>query len=81
MAELRIKRGSLLIQVVDQFNGAEDCVFATTLRPGNETTSIDAITFHGWRPVMELEKSADGRGWTLRLEQVPVPLPSDREKF
>jgi hypothetical protein len=77
MAELRIKRGSLLIQVIDQFNGAEDCVFATTLRPGKETTPIDTITFHGWRPDLDLQKSEDGRGWTLRLRQEEVGPPRE----
>ncbi len=78
MAELRIKRGSLLIQVIDRFNDAQDCVFATTLRPGKETTSIDAITFHGWKPEMELHKSEDGRGWTLRLTQEEIPSPYEQ---
>jgi hypothetical protein len=72
MAELKIKRGSLLIQVHDRFNAVEDCVFATTLRPGTETTPVDRITFYGWRPVLDLEESEDG-GWTLRLEQVSPP--------
>ncbi|MCL7927620.1 MAG: hypothetical protein M8841_07500 [marine benthic group bacterium] len=67
MAQLKIKRGSLLIQLYDRFRGVEDCVFATTLRPGKETTPIDSITFYGWRPEIEVRESEDGRGWTVRL--------------
>jgi hypothetical protein len=67
MAQLKIKRGSLLIQLYDRFRGVEDCVFATTLRPGAETTPIDSITFYGWRPEVDIEKSRDGQGWTVRL--------------
>jgi len=85
MAELRIKRGSLLIQLWDRFLGSEECVFATMLYPlTKEHGKIDRITFHGWRPPVaeanpdgsyqvKVRPSSDGQGWTVQLEDVPEP--------
>jgi hypothetical protein len=69
MAELKIKRGSLLIQILDRFRGEPDCVFATTLRPGKETTPIDRLTTYGWRP-SEPKQIAPGV-WTVELRPDP----------
>lgn len=71
MAELRIKRGSLLIQILDRFRGEQDCVFATLLRPTRESTDIDHITLYGWTPVeppVELEPGV----WRVAVKPVPT---------
>ena len=71
MAELRIKRGSLLIQILDRFRGETDCVFATLLRPTPESTDIEHITLVGWTPAGEPQELETG---VWRVAVKPVPL-------
>ncbi len=67
MAELKIKRGSLLIQLWEERHGEHDCVFATTLYPiGKDHGKIDKISFKGWRPG-KISKNAQGH-WEVELE-------------
>ena len=69
MSELRIKRGSLLIQILDRFRGEPECVFATLLRPTPESTDIDHITFYGWQPTSPPKEIAPGV-WRVEVEPV-----------
>lgn len=67
MAELKIKRGSLLIQLWEDRYGEHDCVFATTLYPiGKDHGKIHKISFAGWRPG-KVSKNAQGH-WEVELE-------------
>jgi len=67
VAELKIKRGSLLIQLWENRHGEDDCVFATTLYPiGKEHGRINKISFAGWKPG-HVSKNAHGH-WEVELE-------------
>jgi hypothetical protein len=67
MAELKIKRGSLLIQLWEERHGTHDCVFATTLYPiGGDHGKIHRISFEGWKPG-KVSQNAQGH-WEVELE-------------
>lgn len=81
-------RGLLCIQVLTPSSGLLD--FAISMRPDYHRAIIDTVRYYGWKKIIYLYDSHDGKSFTLRLSHAflilqrvaaglrRIPLPAAR---